>query len=32
VQLLDAGWREEDQQRLGHGVADLPGALEVDLE
>ena len=31
-QLVPARRRQEDQQRLGHRLADLPGALQVDLE
>src|SRR6476619_4571595 len=31
-QLLPAGGREEDEEGVGHGLADLAGALEVDLE
>src|SRR6476646_3883030 len=31
-QLLPARRLQEDEQRLGHGPADLPGALQVDLE
>src|SRR6266545_1659404 len=32
VQLVDAGRGEEDEQRVGHGLADLAGALQVDLQ
>jgi hypothetical protein len=31
-ELLPGGRSQEDQQRVGHGLADLPGALEVDLQ
>ncbi len=31
-QLVPAGWGQEDQLRLGHRRADLPRALQVDLE
>ena len=32
LQFLPAGRREEHQQGLGHALANLPRALEVDLQ